>query len=139
MIAENKKKYISFTADAMVNEYQDKGKTKEKKIQLQFIDSFKFMASSLDSLTNNLVKGGKKLTRFEDYSEDQYVLLVRKGVYLYEYMTSWDKFSETQLPPKRAFHSVLNMSDISECNYEHAQKVCRVFNLKNLGEYHDFP
>ena len=52
MIAENKEKYISFTTDAMVDEYQDK----EKKIQLQFIDSFKFMASSLDSLTNNLVK-----------------------------------------------------------------------------------
>ena len=83
----------------MVDEYQDKGKTKEKKVQLQFIDSFKFMASSLDSLTNNLVKGGKKLTGFEDYSEDQYALLVRKGVYLYEYMMSWDKFMETQHPP----------------------------------------
>ena len=91
MITENKEKYISFTADAMVDEYEDK----EKKIQHHFIDSFKLMASSLDSLTNNLVKGGKKLTRFEDYSKDQYVLLVRKGVYLYEYMMSWDKFTET--------------------------------------------
>ena len=74
------------------------------------------MASSLDSLTNNLVKGGKKLTRFEDYSEDQYVLLVRKRVYPYEYMTSWDKFTETQLPLKEAFCSSLNKSDIRECN-----------------------
>ena len=57
------------------------------------------MASSLDSLTNDLVKGGKKLTRFKDYSKDQYSLLVRKGVYPYEYMMSWDKFMETQLPP----------------------------------------
>ena len=95
------------------------------------------MASSLDSLTNNLVKDGKKLTGFEDYSKDQYALLVRKGVYLYEYMTSWDKFMETQLPPKEPFHSSLDMSDISECDYEHAQKVWRAFNLKNLGEYHD--
>ena len=66
VIIENKKKYISFTADVMVDEYQDK----EKKIQLRFIDSFRFMASSLDSLTSNLVKGGQKLTRFKDYSED---------------------------------------------------------------------
>ena len=95
------------------------------------------MASSLDSLTSNLVKGGHKITRFEDYSEDQYALLVREGVYPYEYMTSWDKFTETQLPPNEAFHSALNMNDISECDYEHAQKVWRVFNLKNLGEYHD--
>ena len=81
VITENKEKYISFTTNVMIDEYQDKGKTKEKKVQLQFIDSFKFMASSLDSLTSNLAKGGQKLTRFEDYSEDQYALLVRKGVY----------------------------------------------------------
>ena len=122
----------------MVDEYQDEGKTKEKKIQLRFIDSFKFMDSSLDSLNNSLVKGGKKLTGFEDYSKDQYVLLARKGVYPYEYMTSWDNFIETQLPPKEAFHSSLNMSDISKCDYEHAQKVWRAFSLKNLGEYHNF-
>ena len=137
MITENKEKYISFTADVAVDEYQDKGKTKEKKIQLRFIDSFKFIASSIDSLTNYLVKGGKKLTGFKDYSKDQYALLVRKWVYPYEYLTSWDKFMETQLPPKEAFHSSLNISDISECDYEHAQKVWRAFSLKNLGEYHD--
>ena len=114
VITENKEKHISFTTDAMVDEYQDKGKTKEKKIQLRLIDSFKFMASSLDSLTNNLVKGGQKLTGFEDYSEDQYVLLVRKGVYPYEYMMSWDKFMETHLSPKKVFHSALNMSNISK-------------------------
>ena len=44
---------------------------------------------------------------------------------------------ETQLPPKQAFHSSLEMSDINEYNYEHAQKIWRVFNLKSLGEYHD--
>ena len=103
MTAENKEKYISFTTNAMANEYQDKGKTKERKVQLRFIDSFKFMNHSLDSLTNNLVKGGKKLTGFEDYSKDQYVLLVRKGVYPYEYMTSWDKFMETKLPLRKLF------------------------------------
>ena len=123
MIPENKEKYISFTTDAMVDEYQDEGKTKEKKIQLRFIDNFRFMASSLDLLTNNLVKGGQKLTGFEDYSKDQYALLVRKGVYPDECMLSWDKFIETWLPPKEAFHSFLNMSDISKRDYEHAQKV----------------
>ena len=46
MIAETKEKYISFTTDVMVDEYQDKGKTKKKKIQLRFINSFKFMVSS---------------------------------------------------------------------------------------------
>ena len=96
------------------------------------------MASSLDSLTNNLIKGSQKLTRFKDYSEDQYALIVRKEVYPYEYMTSWDKFMEAQLPPKQAFYSSLNMSNISRRDYEHVQKVWRAFNLKNMGMYHDF-
>ena len=60
VIAENKKKYISFNADVVVDSYtDDSGEVKEKKIQLRFIDSMRFMASSLDSLTNNLVKDGQ--------------------------------------------------------------------------------
>ena len=64
------------------------GNEKDKLIELRFIDSFKFMASSLDSLMNNLVHGGRKLFGFEDYSELQYNLLTRKGIYPYEYMSS---------------------------------------------------
>ena len=80
------------------------------------------MASSLDSLKNNLVCGGRKLTGFEDYSESQYELLMRKGIYSYEYMSSWDKFEETQLPPKRSLYSNLNMTAISDKDYQHAEK-----------------
>ena len=61
----------------------------------------------------------------------------REGVYPYEYMSSWDKFEETRLRPKEAFHSNLNMSDISDYDNEHAQKVWKEIKLKNLGEYHD--
>ena len=123
VIAENKEKYISFNVDVIVDKYEDLGKVKEKKIQLKFIDSMRFMASSLDSLMNNLVKDGRKLSGFGDYSEEQYKLLIRKAVYLYEYMMSWSKFKETQLPLKESFYSKLNMSDISNEDYEHAQKV----------------
>ena len=95
------------------------------------------MASSLDSLTSNLVRGGRKLIGFEGYSEQQYELLVRKGVYPYEYMSSWDKFEETQLPLKRSFYDNLNMTAISEDDYQHAQKGWKEFRIRNLGEYHD--
>ena len=156
VIGENKEKCISFYVNVMVDKYVDKnGKEKETKIQLRFIDSMRFMASSLDSLTNNLVgvsgmpcnvcgesceithideyyvAHGKSKDCYSGYSkhqlsvnsnfdnlsvshnDEQFRLLLRKGVYPYEYMTSWNKFEETKLPPMEAFHSNLNMSDIS--------------------------
>ena len=122
VIAKNKEDYISFSIKVPVDSYIDKnGEEKDKLIELRFIDSFKFMSSSLDSLTKNLMRGGKKLFGFEDYSELQYGLLTRKGVYPYEYVNSWDRFEETQLPPISAFYSHLNMSSISEEDYQHAQ------------------
>ena len=57
------------------------GNEKEKLTELRFIDSFKFMSSSLDSQTKNLVSGGKQLFGFEDCSELQYDLFTTKGIY----------------------------------------------------------
>ena len=138
VIAKNKEDYISFSIIVPVDSCIDKnGEEKDKLIELRFIDSFKFMSSSLDSLTKNLVSGGKKLFGFEDYSELQYGLLTRKGVYPYEYINSWDRFNETQLPPIDAFYSNLNMSSISEEDYQHTQRVWKEFGIHNLGDYHD--
>ena len=138
VIAKNKEDYISFSIKVPVDSYIDKdGEEKDKLIELRFIDSFKFMSSSLDSLTKNLVRGGKKLFGFEDYSELQYNLLTRKGVYPYGYINSWDRFNETQLPPLDAFYSNLNMSSISEEDYQHAQRVWKGYGIHNLGDYHD--
>ena len=137
-IAKNKEDYISFSIKVPVERYVDKnGEEKDKLIELRFIDSFKFMSSSLDSLTKNLVSDGKKLFGFEDYSDLQYDLLTRKGVYPYEYVNSWDRFNETQLPPIDAFYSNLNMSSISEEDYQHTQKVWEKFGIRDLGDYHD--
>ena len=138
VIAKNKEDYISFSIKVPVDSYIDKnGDEKDKLIELRFIDSFKFMSSSLDSLTKNLVRGGKKLFGFEDYSELQYDLLTRKGVYPYEYVNSLDRFNETQLHPIDVFYSNLNMSSISEEDYQHAQRVWKEFGIHNLGDYHD--
>ena len=63
-------------------------------------------------------------------------MLVRKGIYPHEYMTEWNRFEETKLPPKEAFYSKLNMVGVSSENYEHARKVWKEFEIKNLGEYH---
>ena len=128
VIAKNKEDYITFSIRVAVNKYMDKnGVEKSKEIELRFIDSFKFMSSSLDSLTTNLVRGGQRLFGFEEYTSKQYELLVKKGIYPYEYMSSWDKFKETKLPPKEAFYSKLNMVGLSSENYEHARSVWKEF------------
>ena len=95
------------------------------------------MSSSLDSLVNNLAKGGHEFWGFEKRSPKQKELLIRKGVYPYEYMDSWDKFEEKRLPSKDEFYSKLNMSEISEKDHQHACKVWNESDLKNMGDYHD--
>ena len=82
VIAKNTEDYISFSIKVEVNKYiTENGIEKSKEIELRFIDSFKFMSSSLDSLVNNLAKGGKQFFGFEEYSENQYTLLIKKGIY----------------------------------------------------------
>ena len=138
VIAKNKEDYISSSIKVEVNKYIDKnGKEKSKEIELRFIDSFKFMSSSLDSLVKNLARRGGKFFRFEEYNENQYKLLIQKGIYPYEYMTNWDKFKELKLLPREAFYSKLNMAGVREEDYEHAHKVWKEFGLKDLGEYYD--
>ena len=62
-------------------------------------------------------------------------MFLRKGVYPYEYMDSWLKFDETALPPKKDFYINLNLENINNEYYTHAQKVWDVFKIKILGEY----
>ena len=138
VIAKNTEDYISFSVNIEVDKYIDKnGEEGSKEITLRFIDSIKFMNSSLDSLVNNLARGGGEFFGFENYSNHQRKLLIRKGIYPYEYMDSWDRFEETTLPPVSSFYSKLNMSGVSNQDYKHACKVWRDFGIRNLGEYHD--
>ena len=81
-------------------------------------------------------KVSKRISIF-DGDLDKFVLLLRKGVYPYEYMESWERFYETSLPDEEAFYSELNLEDITDKDYVHTQKVWEVFGIRNLGEYHD--
>ena len=86
---------------------------------------------------DGLIKKFPRIYKFCNGDLNKFVLLLRKGVYPYEYMDSWEKFDENTLPPKEAFYSNLNLEDISDEDYAHAQKVWDVFEINNLGEYHD--
>ena len=156
------------------------GKTVEVKRELRFIDSLRFMESSLKDLADNPVKDlcnecvrlnsktckenyqdkkgdeCKCKTKCKDcayrrskkgdemcrslnliYSGEKRDLLLRKGVYPYDWVDSIDKLSETQLPPKESFFSKLNDEGISDSNFEHAQTVWEEFNCKTFRGYHD--
>ena len=137
-IAKNEESYITFGKQIVVGEYTDKYGMKLGKTtcELKFVDSFRFMSSSLEALVKNLDRDQcKNLKKF--YGERHLDLLKRKGVYPYDYVDSVDKLANTSLPPKEAFYSKLNDEDISVADYEHAKTVWREFSLKTLGEYHE--
>lgn len=102
---------------------------------LTFIDSFQFMSSSLEKLVSNLPKESLKYTS-KSFKGEKLDLMVRKGVYPYDYMDSFEKFNH-KLPSKEDFYSILNDQHISNEDYEHAQNVWNKFSLKNMGDYHN--
>ena len=87
VIPNTSEKYITFTMNRLV-----------------FIDSIQFLNESLENLVKNL-KDAKDMSifsnlldGFKSYNIEIIKLLAKKGVYPYDYMNSWDKFEETNLP-----------------------------------------
>ena len=81
-------------------------------------------------------KVSKYISQFCNGDLNKFVLLLQKGIHPYEDMDNGGKFDETIWPPKEAFYNNLNLENISDEDYVHAQKVWEVFEIKNLGEYH---
>ena len=53
----------------------------------------------------------------------------------YEYIYDWEKFNEKSLLEKEEFYSNFNMEDIKDADYIHAERVCKDFEIKTLGNY----
>ena len=64
-------------------------------------------------------------------------MLLVKGIYPYEYMDNCERFDETSLPDKETFDSNLNEKSITDVHYRHAKRIFKIFDKKNLGDYHD--
>ena len=116
VISNGLEKYMSFT----LNKY------------LVFIDSMLFMNSSLDKLVKNLISEDFKYFS-EAYSGEKLELVKKKGIYPYEYFNSLKKVSYLILT---SFFNSLK-GKISGKEYQRASNVWKVFEIKNLGEYHD--
>ena len=179
-LGENTEKYITFSVPI---KKKIENKDLEITYKIKFIDSYRFISSSLSKLVDNLserihnnkcvdcksnldyvritkneklllksincdsyykkkfikdlIKKFKSTYSFCNSDLNKFILLLRKGVYPYEYMDSWEKFNETSLPSKEDFYSHLNMEDIDDIDYRHGNNVFKSFKLDNLGDYHD--
>ena len=136
-IPSTEEKYISFSKSIKVDGYcsYKVDKMVSVNFEIRFLDSFKFLQTSLANLVSNLSPDDFPSTKnvFKRNTE----LLTRKGVYPYDYVSSLDKLLETQLPPKEEFYSKLNDEDISDDDYQHAINVWNTFKCKSIRDYHD--
>ena len=144
-LGENTEKYITFTVT-----FKKAINYKGIKYKIRISDSCRFMQDSLSNLVDNLselkikeIDNDVLIKRFYNTYQlskndiNKFKLLLRKGVYPYEYMDSWKRFNETKLPSKDKFYSTLNLEDTSDDHYAHAINVWNTFNFNDLGEYHD--
>ena len=108
---------------------------KEKKLGL--IVNLLGLKMSYTKLTNESNKNFSTLYKFCNGDLNKFFLLLRKGIYPYQYLDSWERFDENTIPHKEAFYSKLNLENITDKDYEHVKKVWKAYEIKNLGEYHD--
>ena len=135
-IPSTEEKYISFSKTIKVGEYKDYSESVfDINFEIRFLDSFKFLQTSLANLVSNLSPDDFHNTKH--FFKNNTQLLTRKGVYPYDYVSSLEKLSETQLPPKEEFYSHLNDEDISDEDYQHAINVWNTLGCKTIKDYHN--
>ena len=88
-------------------------------------------------INKELIERFASTYKFCNNDLNKFVMLLRKGVYHYEYMDGWDRFNETSIPNKKSFYSNLTMENITETDHIHANNIFKTFKLNNLGDYHD--
>ncbi len=102
------------------------------------MDSMAFLGASLDKLVNTLQLSNHSFPYISKWfkSDREKCLVLRKGIYPYEYITSMARVTDThELPPPDAFHSRLSGRNVSETDYAHAQTVWREFACASMVDY----
>ena len=115
-----KKNIYHFLKYILVDSYKIKDKKgkesiREVKFEIRFIDTLGFLPASISTLAENLKKDCKTIKQlrgvFKNISnnfknDQQFELMISKGVYPYEYIDKYEKLNETQLPHKNCFIQV---------------------------------
>ena len=110
------------------------GRVKGNLIKYKCLSCNKDYSSKIDE---ELKKRFKNAFQFPNNDINKFILSLRKSVYPCEYMDEWEKFNETTLPEKEEFYSSVNLEDITDADYMHTKRICKDFEIKKLGEYHD--
>ncbi|XP_047513541.1 uncharacterized protein LOC125055226 isoform X2 [Pieris napi] len=126
VLPQNKEKYISFSKILNIN---------NNTLTLRFVDSIKFLPSSLDKLAKNLktsdfIELSKNYPNSEDFKR-----LTKKGIFPYEFIKDFDALNHQHLPNKSDFYSTLTASNISDDDYNHAIDVWNHFKCNNMLDY----
>lgn len=135
----NKEKYISFSQFMKVKVDGDDGDDGEKVLtaELRFLDTFRFLGSSLDVLVKTLDKENLHHLKKHFPAQEDYELLSEKGFFPYSWLDCEEKFEVTTFPPKEAFFNDLSEENISDEDYNKAKRVFDHFHCENMGSYSD--
>ncbi|XP_065223826.1 uncharacterized protein LOC135847991 [Planococcus citri] len=137
LIANTKEKYISFTKYIGIDCIDSQGGVKKESIKLRFLDSYRFLPASLDSLVKNLPPTQLKTLASHFQDQEEFQLMNLKGVFPYEFTDCEEKLKLEHLPSKDDFYSKLTKSGVTDEEYKRAGEIWKKFNCKNLGEYSD--
>lgn len=130
IIPQTKEKYLTLTKYLITDD-------PHCSIQIKFLDSFQFLNSSLDNLSQTLSAKDFKHLYQEFKNEDQFNLMRKKNIYPYDYVDSWSKYDDKSLPDRKEFFNSLTQEDISNDEYFQALHAWNIFNIQSLGEYTD--
>ena len=115
----------------------DVSEINKKEPENEFVDSMRPMMNSLSQSIDEVSEIDKKILvavliekfpntyQFCNQDLNKFILLLRKGVYPYEYMDSWEGFNEIEVPSKKDLYSKLNLKDITDEDYMYAQKITK--------------
>lgn len=120
------------------------GKAHRKTCHEALSERLKHDGSTREYIGGECIECGEKLKKDQGFEitrsyikgEEKQDLMLRKEVYPYEHMNSFESFNETKLPNRSAFYSMLKVEHITAEDYEHAKRVWKVFEHKDMGDYH---
>ena len=126
VIGQNMENYISITKNV-----------KNTNIQFVFIDSYRFINISLEKMGRNLGDDSKKILKKYFPNDADFNLTSQKAVFPYDYLDTFEKLLEEELPTIDHFFNKLTVSEICQEDYQKALLAFNHFKCKNLGEYAD--